>query len=175
MEGAFELFDSLPAVEAESMLGTWHGAEMPTGHPVDGMLANSGWWGKQFLDPETVHPLLFTTADGRGLWALNPAPAFLGLALATKLPGLGNRNFVGNVAPLKPVLQARSPKARLRTTRYRGVETATMIYDQLPVNDVFRLLDGTAGSETVLGVMDMRGMEQPYFFLLHRDDSLKLV
>ena len=36
------------------MIGTWHGAEMPTGHPLDGLLAASGWWGKQFVDGETV-------------------------------------------------------------------------------------------------------------------------
>ncbi len=172
---AFELFDSLPAVETDFMLGTWHGAEMPTGHPVDGMLASSGWWGKQFLDSETVHPLLMITSDGRGLWPLNPAPAFAGLSLVTRIPGLRNRNIVGSVAPLKPALQARGPKARLRTTRYRGVDTATMVYDQLPVNDVFRLLDGSAGSAAVLGAMDMRGMPAPYFFVLRRDDSLKLV
>ena len=73
---ALALFDSRPAVEPESMLGSWHGAELPTGHPLDGMLAASGWWGKHFRDSEYVHPLLFPTADGSALWALNPAPAF---------------------------------------------------------------------------------------------------
>ncbi|MCV7152157.1 DUF4334 domain-containing protein [Mycolicibacterium pyrenivorans] len=172
---ALALFDFLPAVDPEFMIGTWHGAELPTGHPLDGMLAASGWWGKAFLDGETVHPLLFRTSDGAALWALNPAPAFGGLGLATRIPTVKRHNFAGVIAALKPVLQARGPKARLRTTRYRGVDTATMIYDQLPINDVFRLLDDTAGSETVLGAMDLRGIRAPYFFVLHRDDSLRLV
>jgi hypothetical protein len=164
------LFDSLSAVEPDFMIGTWRGAEVPTAHPLDGMLAASGWWGKAFLDSERVHPLLFPTRDGSGLWPLNPALAFGGLGLATKLPAVKRQNFAGPIAALQPVLRAHGPKARLRTTRYRGVDTATMIYDQLPINDVFRRLDGG----TVLGAMDLRGIDAPYFFLLRRDDSLPL-
>lgn len=167
---ALALFDSSPAVATESMIGTWHGAELPTNHPLDGMLAASGWWGKAFLDAETVHPLLFRTADGSGLWALNPVLAFGGLGLATKVPALKRQNFTGTIAALKPALRARGPKARLRTTRYRGVDTATMIYDQLPINDVFRQIDDA----TVLGAMDLRGIRTPYFFVLQRDNSLLL-
>lgn len=168
---ALALFDSRPAVAPDFMIGTWHGAELPTAHPLDGMLAASGWWGKAFLDTETVHPLLFRTGDGSALWALNPALAFGGLGLATKIPALKRQNFSGTITTLKPVLQARGPKARLRTTRFRDVDTATMIYDQLPINDVFRQLD----DQTVLGAMDLRGIKAPYFFVLQRDGSLPLV
>lgn len=171
---ALALFDTCPAVEPEFMIGTWHGAEVPTRHPLDGLLAASGWWGKAFLDSETVHPLLFRTSDGTALWALNPALAFGGLGAATRIPALKRQNFAGAISTLKPALRARGPKARLRTTRYRDVDTATMIYDQVPVNDVFRLLDDSAGSETVLGAMDLRGIRSPYFFVLQRDDSLPL-
>ena len=45
-----------------------------------------------------------------------------------------------------------------------------MIYDQLPINDVFRLL----GDDRVLGAMDLRGSAKPYFFVLRRDDSLRV-
>lgn len=167
---ALALFDSRPAVEPEVMLGTWHGAELPTDHPLDGILAASGWWGKAFVDSETVHPLLFPTSDGAALWPLNPALAFSGLGVATKFPALKRRNFTAAIATLKPALKARGPKARLRTTRYRGVDTATMIYDQLPINDVFRGLD----HQTVLGAMDLRGIKAPYFFVMQRDDSLRV-
>ena len=44
-----------------------------------------------------------------------------------------------------------------------------MIYDQLPINDVFRRLTDDA----VIGAMDLRGSRRPYFFVLHRDDSLR--
>jgi Domain of unknown function (DUF4334)/GXWXG protein len=168
---ALAVFDAAPAVEPEFMIGTWHGAELPTGHPLDGFLAASGWWGKQFDDAETVHPLLFPAGDGTGLWALNPALAFGGLGVAAKLPLVKNRSFTRPIAALRPVLQTRTPKARLRTTRYRGTDTATMIYDQLPINDVFRRLT----DDTVIGAMDLRGSRRPYFFVLQRDNSLRLL
>ncbi|WP_099022701.1 DUF4334 domain-containing protein [Mycolicibacterium palauense] len=167
---ALALFDAAPPVEPEFMIGTWRGAELPTGHPLDGMLTASGWWGKRFEDAETVHPLLFPTRDVGALWAMNPLPAFLGLGLVTRLPALKHRSFAGTLATLRPLLRVRSPKARLRTTRYRGTDTATMIYDQLPVNDVFRRLSGDA----VIGAMDLRGVRAPYFFVLQRDESLPL-
>ncbi|TFV55012.1 DUF4334 domain-containing protein [Mycobacterium sp. PS03-16] len=165
---ALAVFDAAPAVPAEAMIGTWHGSELPTGHPLDGLLAASGWWGKQFVDEETVHPLLFPTADRTGLWAVNPVLAFSGVGVAARLPVLKRRDSSGLITAMRPVLRTRSPKARLRTTRYRGVDTATMVYDQLPVNDVFRRLD----DDCVLGAMDLRGSAAPYFFVLERDDSL---
>jgi hypothetical protein len=168
---ALAVFDAAPPVAPEFMIGTWHGAELPTGHPLDGFLAASGWWGKQFLDSETVHPLLFPTADGAGLWALNPVLAFGGLGVAAKLPGVKSRSFKKPISTMRSVLQTRAPKARLRTTRYRGTDTATMIYDQLPINDVFRQLSGDA----VIGAMDLRGSSRPYFFVLRRDESRRLV
>ena len=39
-----------------------------------------------------------------------------------------------------------------------------MIYDKLPIQDIFRRVD----ERTVLGVMDYKGMTQPYFFVLRR-------
>ena len=96
--------------------------------------------------------------------------AFSGAGLATKIPMLHRLPAAKPIAALRPLLRARSAKARLRTTRYRGVDTATMVYDQLPINDVFRKLSDDA----VLGAMDLRGESQPYFFVLRRDDSLRL-
>ena len=52
-----------------------------------------------------------------------------------------------------------------------GVVTATMIYDALPINDLFRAVDGA----TRLGLMDLRDMPQPFFFVLRRDNSLPVV
>ncbi len=42
-----------------------------------------------------------------------------------------------------------------------------MIYDQLPINDVFRKLD----DNTVMGIMDLKGMKDPFFFKLKREDT----
>ncbi|MFD4433536.1 GXWXG domain-containing protein, partial [Nocardia sp. NPDC058497] len=58
-DAALALFDSLPPVQATELTGRWHGRELATGHPLDGLLAASGWYGKQFDGLDSVHPLLF--------------------------------------------------------------------------------------------------------------------
>ncbi|MBN0039820.1 DUF4334 domain-containing protein [Cellulosimicrobium cellulans] len=42
--------------------------------------------------------------------------------------------------------------------------TAAMTYDALPVEDAFRAVD----DDTLLGLMEARGMERPFFFVLRR-------
>jgi hypothetical protein len=81
-DGALAMFDAAEAVDPDFMIGTWRGAELPTGHPLDGLLAASGWWGKQFVDADTVHPLVFRAGATR--WAMNPGlvPMRLGRAVA---------------------------------------------------------------------------------------------
>jgi hypothetical protein len=59
-----------------------------------------------------------------------------------------------------PVLGA----ACLRAVEYRGVVTATMVYDQHPIFDHFRRIS----QDRVLGVMDRKGEDMPLFFWLRR-------
>ena len=66
-----------------------------------------------------------------------------------------------------PLLRTREPRARLRRVEHRGVLSTAMIYDGLPVLDLFR----AAGPATLLGLMDTRGMPQPFFFLLERESG----
>jgi Domain of unknown function (DUF4334) len=42
-----------------------------------------------------------------------------------------------------------------------------MVYDTLPIVDVFRRVD----ADTLLGLMDLRGLPEPFLFLLERDQS----
>lgn len=151
-EAALTLFDRLPTVDLAFMKGTWKGLELRTGHPMDGMLSATGWYGKQFLDEERVHPLLFFTEDRASIFPVNPR----------KWPSPTIR---GPVGPHRSEVETDQFKARLRMTEYRGKLSATMIYDDWPTLDVFRQVDG----DTVLGVMDARGMAAPYFFVLRRD------
>ena len=67
---------------------------------------------------------------------------------------------------VRPLLHTKRPKARLRVMEHRGVATAVMVYDTLPIIDVFRRVD----ADTALGLMDLRGLPAPFFFLLERDD-----
>lgn len=160
-EQACALFDDLPIVMAEEITGRWKGSELPTSHPFDGLLTASGWYGKQFDDPQTVHPLLFS--GGGEIFAVDPRKIPLALAERVPLTVLAAAGTLVNV--LKPALRTSQPRARLRNLEYRGKLSAAMIYDHWPVIDVFRRVD----DHTLLGAMDQRDVDQPYFFLLHRD------
>jgi hypothetical protein len=154
-------FDSLPAVGCEEILGRWKGREVRTGHPMDGMLEASGWYGKQFDGVDEVHPLLFSAPSGK-LFAVDPRKVPLGLA--PKVPAGVVQRSQGALGVLKPALQTKKHRARLRAVEHRGVVTAAMVYDHLPIIDVFRRID----DDNLLGVMDLRG-STPYFFALARD------
>lgn len=157
---AEELFDALPPVAVADILGTWRGSEVPTGHPMDGLLDVSGWYGKRFDSADEVHPLLFGAPGS--LYPVNP-----------KLLPLGLLNRYGDRMPecLPPggrgafrLLRTRKHRARLREVSYRGSVSAAMVYDDLPIIDHFRLLR----PDTLLGAMDTRNSPHPYFFLLER-------
>jgi hypothetical protein len=62
------------------------------------------------------------------------------------------------------MLKTEESKARIRMMEHRQKISATMIYDNLPIHDIFRKVD----DNTVLGLMDFKGMKQPFFFLLNR-------
>ena len=162
-EDALALFDRLETVAPEEMLGPWRGESFPTGHPLDGLLEAWHWHGKRFDSLEEVHPLVFQAAGGR-LLSLNPARVPMAVLRA---PWVGRLAPLGGLSPwLAPLLATSASAARLRTTLHRGQLTATMIYDALPILDVFRQLD----AHTLLGLMDAKGMEQPFFFQLRRLD-----
>jgi GXWXG protein/Domain of unknown function (DUF4334) len=162
-EEALAWFDELPPVTPDELVGRWRGSGLPTGSPLDGLLESYGWYGKEFRDAETVHPLLFADRSGRPR-PLNPA--LIPLALLRDHAALAHRPLVrAAFGGVRPLLTTRRPRARLRAVEHRGVVTAAMVYDALPIVDVFR----RAAADTVLGLMDMRGLSDPFFFLLQRD------
>jgi len=163
-ENALHLYDQLEPVGLDFMIGRWKGSEFPTGHKMDGLLNFTGWYGKLFIDQETVHPLLFYTNDYTELYAVNPNL----IPLTIYYPKI---KFLRKLMTLaKPVLQTKKSKARLRMMEYRGKISATMIYDSKSINDHFRKIDDSR----VMGIMDMKGETQPYFFILERDDQQEL-
>ncbi|MFW6237423.1 MAG: DUF4334 domain-containing protein [Desulfosudaceae bacterium] len=163
-EEALAIFDSLQRVETDFMRGTWQGAGFPTEHFLDGVLEACHWYGKRFDSPELVHPLLFTARSGR-LIRVNPRLVMPGMRLIKYLPFLKS-GWMGRIFQFcLPLFATRRSRARLRSTNYRGESSATMIYDQLPINDIFRKVD----ADTVLGAMDMKGSSRPFFFVLRRE------
>ena len=147
----------------DELIGRWRGSGYPTGHPFDGLLEDYGWYGKEILSPEVVHPLLFS---GRAGAARPVDPGLAPFALVRRAPRLarlpGVRQTFGVVRPL---LSTGRAAARVRLLEHRGAVTAALIYDALPIIDVLRRVD----EDTLLGLMDMRGVRRPLFFLLRRD------
>jgi len=159
---ALALFDSLDPIDLSFMMGRWKGYEITTGHPQDGVLAATRWYGKEFEDAETVHPLLHQ--NGRGaLFRVRPRPTLVYLSL--HLPILKARALRPLSLLITALLRTRQSQARARMVEYRGKVSATMIYDGLPINDHFRKID----DNTVLGLMDFKGLESPFPFVLERD------
>ena len=163
-DDALAIFDALEPVETDFMLGAWKGEGFETGHPMDGMLERCHWHGKRFETTEHVHPLVFRKRNG-DLASVKPLLAMPGLGLLDKLPMLKSEAAGSVFQVLIPLLTGQKSAARLRMTTYRGKPSATMVYDNLPINDVFRKVD----DDTVLGVMDLKGMKTPFFFVLRRD------
>lgn len=163
IDEALAFYDALPAVTVPQMLGAWRGGEIPTGNPMDGLLGRFGWHGKRFDSSEDVHPLVMDSGGG-GRFSLNPA--LVPLPTLLRYPAaLRNATLARIARTAGPALATKAPKARLRMTEYRGVVSATMCYDDLPIHDVFRAVDDDA----VVGAMDLRGLEQPFMFFLRRE------
>jgi len=148
------------------VLGAWKGCGFPTGHPLDGLLEACHWHGKRFDSSEHAHPLVFTTARGRRIH-VDPFWPARALPLALRWPALKSPAAGRLVQAALPLLATRRSRARLRMTVHRGQASATLVYDAAPILDVFRRVD----ADTLLGLMDFKGMERPFFFVLRRERS----
>jgi hypothetical protein len=162
VEEALAFFDSLPAVTLDQMIGSWQGSGVQTGNPFDGLLESLGWHGKRFLGPDDVHPLVFE--GPKGLFTVNAR--FVPLGAMLRFNKVLRHPVTPRLAkPVMRLLRTSAPQARLRMVEYRGIVTATMCYDALPINDHFRRVD----TDTLVGAMDARGLAQPFLFALHRE------
>ncbi len=163
VEAALAFYDSLEPAGVDEMLGSWRGEGLPTGHPLDGVLERLGWHGKRFDAPDDAHPLVFDAGAGR---RVSVNPAFVPTAVLVRHARLLHAPVTGRLfSVIRPLLTTTRPKARLRLMKYRAVLTATMCYDDLPINDAFRKVD----EDTLVGAMDLRGLGTPFLFVLRRE------
>ncbi len=160
-ENVIGLFDRLDPVDLPFMTGLWKGREITAGHPQDGILEAARWYGKEFENPDSVHPLLHEDRHGR-LFRVRPRPWLVWLSL--QMPVLKSPLLRPLTRMTVSLLRTRRSQARLRMMEYRGVVTATMIYDHLPIHDHFRRVN----DQTVLGLMDQKGIGMPFPFLLQK-------
>lgn len=157
------LFDRLDPVALEELQGAWHGGGLHSGHPLDGLLEAVGWWGKRFDSPDDVQPLVVTTIAGTH--AVRPFGAHAGIRLAQRWPSLKRWGGLARIGLV--MLRTHRPQARVRLVQHRGVATAAVVYDTVPIVDVLRRADASA----LLGAMDCRGVPQPLFFTLRQRPS----
>ncbi|MEM9775152.1 MAG: DUF4334 domain-containing protein [Chloroflexota bacterium] len=163
-DDALAYFDSLEPVSLDFMLGKWKGGEIPTNHPMDGLLEATNWYGKEFVSQDEVFPLVLSNRPGE-TYKIVPYGSLINLGM--KFPvfkSLAMKKVNGLVTKL---VQTKNSQARIRMTELRGKISATMIYDGLPINDVFRKIN----DNVVMGLMDYKGKERPYFFYLEREEE----
>ncbi|MGF1540356.1 MAG: DUF4334 domain-containing protein [Pleurocapsa sp.] len=160
-DAALNLFDQLDTVDLEFMMGRWKGSGFHTNHPLDGLLEAFNWYGKEFINPNCVHPLLFADHSDR-IYKVNPHPTLT--TIGFRLPIPKNEILKPLYNAMTKILKTEKSQARMRMMEYRQKISATMIYDHLPIHDIFRKVD----NNTVLGLMDYKAIEQPFFFVLQR-------
>ena len=161
-EAALKLFDELDTVNLDFMMGQWQGEGLHTDHPMDGLLEALNWYGKQFIDADQVHPLLFLDSKNKVFKGTIPY-SLINLAIPLNFPKNQAMQLLFRLS--HPLIKTETSKARLRMMEYRNKVSATMIYDYLPIHDTFRKID----ENTVLGLMDFKSIKQPFFFVLKRD------
>lgn len=154
------LFPTLAALELSDLVGLWRGSHVPSGHPLDGVLENLGWFGKRFHPNLRADALLFRTGPAR----LVPVdPRFIPLRLALRLASFGRSRVARNWFPyVQKMLRAKGPTATLQLLDLESTPTVAMVYDHQPVTDYFRRID----DRTILGMMCVKGDAKRFFFTL---------
>ena len=157
-----ERFQRLPPVEPREMTGLWTGRGIPSGHPLDGVLENLGWFGKRFSAQMRADALLFRGGEKR---LVATDPAWIPLRLALRFHKIGRSRAASNLFSfLLRRLRAKGPVASLKAVPFQGVTSAAMVYDTKPIVDHFRKVD----DNRLVGAMVIEGDERVYFFELER-------
>ena len=112
LQTALERFRHLSPVEPHELEGLWKGRGVATGHPLDGVLENLGWFGKRFTADLRADALLFRSGE-RHVTAVDPSLIPLGLAL--RFHRLGKTRAARNLfSYLQRRLSARGPVSSVR-------------------------------------------------------------
>lgn len=157
-------FRSLDPVGADEMIGLWKGVGVPSGHPLDGVLENLQWFGKQFHEDMRVDALLFQWQPDHVV-AIDPK--FFPIRLIVRGGSLGRTAKARNLfSHMQKAFRARGPTASLQMLLLDNVLTAAMVYDSQPITDYFRRVD----KNEIAGMMTVKDDERHLFFKLSRTD-----
>lgn len=162
MVNAMERFRGLAPVEPHEMIGLWTGRGIPSGHPLDGVLENLGWFGKRITAELRADALLF---HGKAKRLIAVDPAWIPLRLVLRFHELGRTRAARNlISYMLRRLRAKGPVASLKAMPFQGLTSAAMIYDKQPIIDHFRRMD----DHRIMGAMTIQGDARIYFFELER-------
>ena len=59
-----EVYNALPPVAPEALIGKWEGGSFNTGHPVHEQLTTTNWAGKDFHSVDQVDPIMINDSKG---------------------------------------------------------------------------------------------------------------
>jgi Domain of unknown function (DUF4334)/GXWXG protein len=59
-----DFWATLQPTTIDEMIGEWKGGDFATGHKMNGQLEKAGWFGKTFVSPSDVQPLVCLDANG---------------------------------------------------------------------------------------------------------------
>jgi hypothetical protein len=164
-QAPFERFRDLPPVEPRELVGLWRGRSIASGHPFDGVLKNLGWFGKRFTSELRADALLFRSGERR-LVAIDPRR--IPLRLALRFHNLGKTRAARNLfSYLQRRLRANGPVASVQMLSFDGLASAAMVYDEQPIVDHFRRVDG----KRAMGAMVISGDDRLFFFELERVEA----
>ena len=155
----YAFFDTLPPVELDFMVGRWRAAAVPTNNLQDGNLAVLDFYGKRFHGAGNnyeVDPLFCWSGDN--LVMLASPPYFTMKTNPYMVPSTSTpfRREVFHKINQLTVLKCcttKKPQAHTMIAEHRGVYTTAMVYDELPMLDVFRKVD----ENTILLVFILKG------------------
>ncbi len=161
-EEAADFYDSLPAFPIENIYGRWKGREMATGHPFDGVLTATKWYGKYFEDSENSYPLMYQKKNKEFFFV---DPNYLPLEIVQSF----SRSFIAFLFPLLlPFICTKESSSIVRSIEYRNYITTAMIYDKKPVIDYFKMVDET----TIFAASEMKwNPSLLQFFALYKDEN----
>jgi hypothetical protein len=142
-----EVFNQLPAVSPEAMIGKWTGGSFNTGHPTHKQLEDYKWAGKDFHSINEVDPIMLWDDQGN----------------RTRYTEFGTAR-VRTEIDCQTFCVKRSSMLQIREVKFRGVVTAAMIYDKIPIIDYFHHVS----EGVVMGAMDNKDLlnDGTYYFIL---------
>jgi hypothetical protein len=81
------------------MIGLWTGRGIPSGHPLDGVLENLGWFGKWFTPAMRADALLFRFDDRRLIPIDRQEYRCVSPSVSIKLAGCVSRGTCFRISP----------------------------------------------------------------------------